>query len=132
MSQENVEIVHRLYQGFGDGTTDIHLWHTDAELRPALFGGGVLEGAVYRGHKGVAEFLAIQADTWESVIAEPLKIRDLGTYLLVETRIQAVGRVALVARVTAFLDKRQFTEGDEVKKGDLLYMLEQAPFKAQV
>ncbi|MGA8695255.1 MAG: efflux RND transporter periplasmic adaptor subunit, partial [Xanthobacteraceae bacterium] len=36
-------------------------------------------------------------------------------------RIQAVNRVALVARVTGFLEKRLFTEGAEVKKGDLLY-----------
>jgi membrane fusion protein, multidrug efflux system len=47
-------------------------------------------------------------------------------------RIQAVGRVALVARVTAFLDKRLFTEGAEVKQGDLLYRLERDPFQAQV
>ncbi len=47
-------------------------------------------------------------------------------------RIEAVGRVALVARVSAFLDKRLFVEGTEVKKGDLLYRLEQPPFQAQV
>jgi membrane fusion protein (multidrug efflux system) len=47
-------------------------------------------------------------------------------------RIQAVGRVALVARVTAFLEKRLFVEGTEAKKGDLLYQLEQPPFQAQV
>src|ERR1700745_2584227 len=47
-------------------------------------------------------------------------------------RIQAIGRVALVARVTAFLEKRLFVEGTEVKKGDLLYQLEQPPFQAQV
>ena len=47
-------------------------------------------------------------------------------------RIQAVGRVALVARVNAFLEKRLFVEGAEVKKGDLLYQLEQPPFQAQV
>jgi membrane fusion protein (multidrug efflux system) len=47
-------------------------------------------------------------------------------------RIQAVNRVALVARVTAFLEKRLFTEGAEVHKGDLLYQLEQPPFQAQV
>jgi membrane fusion protein (multidrug efflux system) len=47
-------------------------------------------------------------------------------------RIQSVGRVALVARVTAFLEKRAFVEGAEVKKGDLLYLLEQPPFQAQV
>jgi len=47
-------------------------------------------------------------------------------------RIQSIGRVALVARVTAFLEKRQFVEGSEVKQGDLLYLLEQPPFQAQV
>lgn len=46
--------------------------------------------------------------------------------------IQAIGRVALVARVSAFLEKRQFVEGAEVKKGDLLYALERPPFQAQV
>jgi membrane fusion protein (multidrug efflux system) len=47
-------------------------------------------------------------------------------------RIQAVGRVALVARVTAFLEKRLFVEGSDVKQGDLLYQLEQPPFQAQL
>ena len=47
-------------------------------------------------------------------------------------RIQSIGRVALVARVSAFLEKRLFVEGSEVKKGDLLYQLEQPPFQAQV
>src|SRR5882672_6637295 len=47
-------------------------------------------------------------------------------------RVQAVGRVTVVARVTAFLEKRPFVEGSEVKKGDLLYQLEQPPFQAQV
>jgi membrane fusion protein, multidrug efflux system len=47
-------------------------------------------------------------------------------------RIQAVGRISLVARVTAFLDKRNFIEGSEIEQGDLLYVLEQAPFKAEV
>ncbi len=47
-------------------------------------------------------------------------------------RIQAPDRVNLVARVAAFLDGRFFTEGAEVKKGDTLYRLEQAPFQADV
>jgi membrane fusion protein (multidrug efflux system) len=47
-------------------------------------------------------------------------------------RIQSIGRVSLVARVTAYLEKREFVEGAEVKKGDLLYLLEQPPFQAQV
>ncbi len=47
-------------------------------------------------------------------------------------RVQAVDRVVLTARVTAFLDQRLFTEGTEVHEGDLLYRLEQPPFEAAV
>ncbi|MDE1934270.1 efflux RND transporter periplasmic adaptor subunit [Bradyrhizobium sp.] len=47
-------------------------------------------------------------------------------------RIEAVNRVAVVARVTAFLDKRFFTEGAEVKTGELLYRLERGPFEADL
>src|SRR6185312_8301276 len=47
-------------------------------------------------------------------------------------RIQATNRVNLVARVSAFLEEVLFTEGTEVRKGDLLYRLEQGPFRADV
>ena len=47
-------------------------------------------------------------------------------------RIQAIQRVALTARVTAFLEDRLFIEGTEVHAGDLLYRLEQSPFEADV
>jgi membrane fusion protein (multidrug efflux system) len=46
--------------------------------------------------------------------------------------VQAVHRVELVARVSAFLTERLFTEGAEVKEGDLLYRLERAPYEAEV
>src|SRR6201996_6673531 len=47
-------------------------------------------------------------------------------------RIEATNRVAVVARVTAFLEKRDFVEGAEVKTGDLLYELERGPFQADL
>jgi membrane fusion protein (multidrug efflux system) len=47
-------------------------------------------------------------------------------------RVQAIDRVTLTARVTAFIDQRLFTEGTEVKQGDLLYRLERPPFQAAV
>lgn len=45
-------------------------------------------------------------------------------------RIQAINKVDLVPRVTAFLDRRLFAEGADVKTGDLLFQLERAPFEA--
>jgi membrane fusion protein (multidrug efflux system) len=47
-------------------------------------------------------------------------------------RIQAVNSVNIVARVSAFLDRQLFAEGTDVKKGDLLYVLERPPFQASV
>ena len=47
-------------------------------------------------------------------------------------RIEAPQRVNVVARDTAFLDKRFFEEGAEVKTGDQLYQLERAPFEADL
>lgn len=47
-------------------------------------------------------------------------------------RIQSINRVDLVARVTAFLTQRLFTEGDDVHAGDVLYRLERGPFEANV
>lgn len=47
-------------------------------------------------------------------------------------RIEAVDRVELQSRVTAFLQERLFDEGADVQKGDLLFRLERAPFEASL
>ena len=47
-------------------------------------------------------------------------------------RIEAIGKVSIVARVTAFMEKVDFVDGAEVKKGDLLYELERPPFQADL
>ena len=47
-------------------------------------------------------------------------------------RIQATDSVALRARVEGFLEKVLFREGQDVKTGDLLYQIENAPYQAQV
>jgi membrane fusion protein (multidrug efflux system) len=63
------------------------------------------------------------------VRAQPTEITETSEFV---GRIQAIDRVALTARVTAFLEERLFTEGSEVKQGDLLYRLERAPFETTV
>jgi len=47
-------------------------------------------------------------------------------------RIQAAQRVEVVARITAFIAERLFTEGGEVAAGDLLFRLDRASFAAEV
>jgi membrane fusion protein (multidrug efflux system) len=66
---------------------------------------------------------------WASCAPRASRSRKIDEFV---GRIQSIGRVALVARVSAFLQKRLFVEGAEVKQGDLLYVLEQPPYQAQV
>jgi membrane fusion protein, multidrug efflux system len=47
-------------------------------------------------------------------------------------RITAIDKVDLVARVEGFLEERNFKEGQSVKKGELLFRIEQAIYKAAV
>jgi membrane fusion protein, multidrug efflux system len=47
-------------------------------------------------------------------------------------RVQARDKVELRARVEGFLEKRLFHEGQDVKEGDLLFVIEQDPYKASI
>ena len=47
-------------------------------------------------------------------------------------RITAIDKVDIVARVPGFIEERNFMEGQQVKKGDLLFRIEQATYKAAV
>lgn len=92
---ETVAVIRRMYDAFNTRNVEAmsELWTTDAEWRPALLVGG-MEGAVHRGREGLAEFVELQADTWASVVADPLEMRELGDRVLVTVRIKAVGRTS--------------------------------------
>jgi len=47
-------------------------------------------------------------------------------------RVEAVDKVEVRARVDGFLEQRLFGEGKDVKKGDLLFVIEKAPYEAAV
>jgi membrane fusion protein (multidrug efflux system) len=47
-------------------------------------------------------------------------------------RVVAIDKVDIVARVPGFIEERNFTEGQQVKKGDLLFRIEQDTYKAAV
>src|SRR3954462_6346917 len=90
------DVVRRVFEAFnrGDPSEAQDLWTEDAEWRPAYFGGGLVEGAVYRGQDEIAHFITVQADAWESLSATPLAVREAGSRVLVEVRIEAVGRAS--------------------------------------
>lgn len=47
-------------------------------------------------------------------------------------RVTAIDKVDIVARVPGFIEERYFTEGQQVKTGDLLFRIEQATYQAAV
>jgi membrane fusion protein, multidrug efflux system len=57
------------------------------------------------------------------------QITETGDYI---GRVTAIDKVDVVARVPGFIEERNFVEGQQVKKGDLLFRIEQATYKAAV
>jgi membrane fusion protein (multidrug efflux system) len=58
--------------------------------------------------------------------------RELTPTMTFTGRIEAIEKVDLRARVEGFLQKRLFDEGGEVKEGQLLFVIERAPYEAQL
>src|SRR5450432_3164562 len=95
---------------------------------------GRMAGILLSGALAIAEIPAAKAQLGASGppavgVMEAVKrpITETNEFL---GRIEATNRVSVVARVTAFLDKRDFVEGAEVKTNDLLYQLQRGPFEA--
>ncbi len=64
-------------------------------------------------------------------VAKPIqaKVRD---YVYYTGRTNAKDAVTIVPRVTGYLEKMPFKEGAEVKKGTLLFEIDDRPYKAQL
>jgi membrane fusion protein (multidrug efflux system) len=67
-----------------------------------------------------------------SVIVAAAVRKELTPTLTFTGRVEAIEKVELRARVDGYLEKRLFTEGGEVKSGDLLFVIEKAPYQAQL
>ncbi len=64
-------------------------------------------------------------------VSQPLK-RKVTDYIDYTGRTEAVNAVDIRARVTGYLVKMPFKEGDELKQGDLLFEIDPRPYQAQL
>ncbi len=64
-------------------------------------------------------------------VANPIK-KSVELWDEYVARIDAVRYVEVRARVGGYLEKVNFTEGEKVKEGDLLFVIDPRPFEAQV
>jgi membrane fusion protein (multidrug efflux system) len=60
------------------------------------------------------------------------EVRDLRPSVSFSGRVEALNEVDLRARIEGFLEQQAFTEGADVKTGDLLFVIEKAPYEAAV
>jgi membrane fusion protein (multidrug efflux system) len=63
---------------------------------------------------------------------EPVIVQDINPPADYVGHVEAIQTVDLRARVEGFLEQLKFKEGNHVNFGDLLYVIEQAPYKARV
>ncbi|MCA9432838.1 MAG: biotin/lipoyl-binding protein, partial [Candidatus Omnitrophica bacterium] len=67
----------------------------------------------------------------EVTVAQPIQ-REITNYLESTGRTKEVAKVELRPRVSGYLESIHFTDGDMVKKGQLLYVIDPRPFQAQL
>lgn len=65
------------------------------------------------------------------IVATPEK-REVLEYEDLPGRVEAIEKVEIKARVTGYLNKVEFKEGAEVKKGDLLFSVDPREYQAEV
>jgi RND family efflux transporter MFP subunit len=64
-------------------------------------------------------------------VAQPLK-EEIADYIDFTGNTAAIDSVKLVARVEGYLEKIHFKDGDIVRKGDLLFTIQQTQYQAQL
>ncbi len=67
-----------------------------------------------------------------AVLVQPAALTPLSAQSEFIGRAAAVDKVELRARVKGFLGPRKFTDGEPVKEGQLLFVIEQEPYQATV
>jgi membrane fusion protein, multidrug efflux system len=67
-----------------------------------------------------------------AVLVQPAELRPIAAQAEFIGRAAAVDKVELHARVKGFLGPRQFNDGDEVKKDQVLFTIEPEPYQAAV
>jgi RND family efflux transporter MFP subunit len=86
---------------------------------------------------GVAKFWTAQAQLPAPSASAPVpvvlpKLQLVTDYVEITGNAAAVNDVKLVARVEGYLDQLHYQDGQFVKKGDLLFTIQQAPYKQQL
>jgi RND family efflux transporter MFP subunit len=75
--------------------------------------------------------VTVKQDPPEVTVSKPI-VKEITDYYEFPGQTAAVGDVEIRARVTGYLKKVNFEDGQEVKKGDLLYEIDPDPYQADL
>jgi RND family efflux transporter MFP subunit len=86
---------------------------------------------------GAAEFRLAEAQLPAPSAATPVpvvlpRLQSVTNYIVVTGNAAAVNQVKLLARVTGYLEKIDYEDGQFVDKGDLLFTIQKAPYQQQL
>ena len=86
---------------------------------------------------GVAEFRTAQAQLPSPSATTPVpvvlpRLQSVTNYVEITGNAASINDVKLVARVEGYLDQIHYQDGQSVKKDDLLFTIQQAPYKQQL
>ena len=91
MSQENVEIVRRVYEASLHGETERVIEMSDPDIRIDM-SGRVFNPAVYEGHEGSRRFFAEIDEVWDDFRLEPLEFIDAGDTVVASHLVRGRGK----------------------------------------
>ena len=92
----------------------------------------LLSGLLVGCDDGSKQQQAAAPATIPAVTVVKVESKDLRPSVSFSARVEALQKVDLLARIQGFLEKQNLTEGASVKTGELLYVIEQAPYQAKV
>jgi membrane fusion protein (multidrug efflux system) len=98
----------------------------------SLIKASLVVSAMTWSHSVAAQTADKPAAAAPSVTVTTVIEKDIRPSVSFTGRIEAVDKVELRARVDGFLEKRLFTEGQDVKEGDLLFVMEKGQYEAAV
>jgi len=67
-----------------------------------------------------------------TVTVAPAQSREVQDFAVVTARTDAVASVEIRARVSGYLTETRFKDGQEVKKGDILFVIDPRPYQADL
>ncbi|MBB3139330.1 efflux RND transporter periplasmic adaptor subunit [Halomonas organivorans] len=101
-------------------------------VRPLMVALALLGAIVLAGCDSQADSASAQQAPPPQVSVAEVVIKDVRYWDEFTGRIQPVERVELRPRVSGHIESVNYTEGQEVAKGDVLFVIDQRPYQAQL